>query len=32
MLGDYIDGAFLRGEEVSEGVLGIGDTTSESDG
>ena len=32
MFGDYVDGAFLRGEEVGEGIFGIGETTSESDG
>ena len=32
VLRDYIDGAFVGGEEVGEGVFGIGETASEPDG
>lgn len=32
VLGNYVDGAFLRGEEVGEGIFGIGDTAGKSDG
>ena len=32
MLGNYVDGAFLRGEEVGKGIFGVGETAGESDG
>ena len=32
MLRDYVDGAFMGGNEVGEGVFGVGETAGESDG
>ncbi len=32
MLGDYVDGAFVGGEEVGEGIFGVGETAGECDG